>query len=244
VKNIWEMLGTVPTKDIALIKKAFSERSKEVHPEEHPEEFMELKTAYRMACAHAVDDELFPFLDFVAPEEEVDFPDVDEEKENLVLFETMLVQTLKESEPTLLRFSKVLWKRTRRNGRLKKFFRSNDYIGYRENRVFIEIFTDYICYYAEQREFCKTLMSELKRIQDGLSDNLYIYENIKYIKLGQQKFQKPFWSPYLIYSVVTPIVMFSILSLFIGMEIFIIMATFYAPVLLIVVIYKIIFKYS
>ena len=53
--NIWEILGIEPTKDIKLIKKAFAEKTKEVHPEDNPEGFKMLYTAYRSALKYADD---------------------------------------------------------------------------------------------------------------------------------------------------------------------------------------------
>lgn len=47
--DIWEILGISPVKDKRLIKKAYAARSREIHPEEQPEEFMRLYEAYRMA---------------------------------------------------------------------------------------------------------------------------------------------------------------------------------------------------
>ncbi len=43
----WDILGIPATNDIALVKKAYSEKSKIFHPETHPEEFQQLHKAYR-----------------------------------------------------------------------------------------------------------------------------------------------------------------------------------------------------
>lgn len=51
--SIWECIGIEPTTDIPEIKKAFAIKSKEFHPEEHPEEFRELQQAYRSAVEYA-----------------------------------------------------------------------------------------------------------------------------------------------------------------------------------------------
>ena len=50
--DIWEILGISPVKDKRLIKKAYAARSREIHPEEQPEEFMRLYEAYRMALRY------------------------------------------------------------------------------------------------------------------------------------------------------------------------------------------------
>lgn len=51
--DIWEILGISPVEDKKLIKKAYAARSREVHPEDEPEEFMRLYEAYRMALRYA-----------------------------------------------------------------------------------------------------------------------------------------------------------------------------------------------
>lgn len=51
--NIWETLGIPPTADIVTIKKAYADRAREWHPEEHPEEFKRLRNAYQTAVKWA-----------------------------------------------------------------------------------------------------------------------------------------------------------------------------------------------
>lgn len=51
--NIWEILGIPPTADIIVIKRAYADRAKEWHPEEHPEEFKRLRNAYQTAVKWA-----------------------------------------------------------------------------------------------------------------------------------------------------------------------------------------------
>lgn len=51
--EIWKVLGIVPTKDKKQIKRAYATRSKEVHPEEKPEEFRMLHEAYKSALKYA-----------------------------------------------------------------------------------------------------------------------------------------------------------------------------------------------
>lgn len=53
MKNIWEWLEISPTTDKAEIKKAYAKQSKKYHPEEHPEEFMQLRNAYKLALVAA-----------------------------------------------------------------------------------------------------------------------------------------------------------------------------------------------
>lgn len=51
--NVWAILGIDPTKDTAAIKRAYAQRAKAVHPEEHPEEFQQLQQAYQLALRQA-----------------------------------------------------------------------------------------------------------------------------------------------------------------------------------------------
>lgn len=51
--NEWKLLGIEPTDDIKIIKRAYAAKSKEVHPEEHPEEFRALHEAYETALSCA-----------------------------------------------------------------------------------------------------------------------------------------------------------------------------------------------
>ncbi|MBQ8781056.1 MAG: DnaJ domain-containing protein [Oscillospiraceae bacterium] len=50
---IWEILGIAPTKDIKTIKQAYAKLAKQFNPEEHPEEFKRIHSAYKAACAFA-----------------------------------------------------------------------------------------------------------------------------------------------------------------------------------------------
>lgn len=52
-KTMWDWLGIPQTDEIAAIKKAFADKSKEYHPEEFPEEFLALQKAYHAAMAYA-----------------------------------------------------------------------------------------------------------------------------------------------------------------------------------------------
>lgn len=51
--DIWEMLDIPPTRNIKEIKKAYARRSKIFHPEEAPEEFQQLYSAYQTALEFA-----------------------------------------------------------------------------------------------------------------------------------------------------------------------------------------------
>ncbi len=49
----WEILQIEKTKDIRVIKHAYAELTKTYHPEENPEKFKEIQTAYKQATAYA-----------------------------------------------------------------------------------------------------------------------------------------------------------------------------------------------
>ena len=74
--NIWQILGIEPTKDVAAIKRCYAARSREVHPEDSPEEFRLLYESYLAALDYARQTELegsessfSPDLVIEAPEE-------------------------------------------------------------------------------------------------------------------------------------------------------------------------------
>lgn len=50
---MWETLGIEPTTDIKAIKSAYAKLAKQYNPEEHPEEFQRIYTAYKRACVYA-----------------------------------------------------------------------------------------------------------------------------------------------------------------------------------------------
>lgn len=51
--NIWKKLGIEPTTDKKAIRKAYAAKTKEIHPEEKPEEFKQLHEAYQAALGYA-----------------------------------------------------------------------------------------------------------------------------------------------------------------------------------------------
>ncbi len=53
--NIWSILGILPTDDIKEIKSAYSALLKQYHPEEYPEKFNQIQTAYTTAIKYAKD---------------------------------------------------------------------------------------------------------------------------------------------------------------------------------------------
>lgn len=52
-RNIWDVLELHVTTDRKEIQKAYAKKTKSIHPEEHPEEFMELHEAYKAAIHFA-----------------------------------------------------------------------------------------------------------------------------------------------------------------------------------------------
>ena len=51
--DIWKMLEIEPTKDVAIIKRAYAALAKKYHPEQYPEEFLNLRNAYEAAMDYA-----------------------------------------------------------------------------------------------------------------------------------------------------------------------------------------------
>lgn len=51
--NIWKTLGIEPTRDVTAIRKAYAQAARRYHPEEQPEEFQRLHTAYEKALEYA-----------------------------------------------------------------------------------------------------------------------------------------------------------------------------------------------
>ncbi|MBQ6454104.1 MAG: tetratricopeptide repeat protein, partial [Coriobacteriales bacterium] len=81
--DIWAILGIESTKDEAAITAAYHNKLKLVHPEEHPQEFMELRRAYESALAAAKQEqeqgtmgELSPLDAWIARVQEIyqDYP--------------------------------------------------------------------------------------------------------------------------------------------------------------------------
>lgn len=60
--HIWELLGIEPTADIVEIKRAFARKAKDCHPEEYPEEYKNLRNAYKKAVEYARQQETAPKL--------------------------------------------------------------------------------------------------------------------------------------------------------------------------------------
>ena len=210
MKNIWEILGIEPTKDIALIKRAFSERSKEVHPEEHPEEFMELRRAYRAACDYvAIGKEEF----FISKKEESPSKEpIIEEEERVNIFTTLKLMSQEESflaenreesvfteveklleemqkdiEFLIIEFKRIMIHSPRSNKAFQKVFSSERYIRCCRNSYLIEMFTDILCSYTKKVKFSKTLMNEIVRLHIEFHSNAYIDGNLNYIESVQKK---------------------------------------------------------
>lgn len=51
--DIWEILGITPTTDKRIIRRAYAAKTREIHPEEKPEEFRHLHEAYQEALGYA-----------------------------------------------------------------------------------------------------------------------------------------------------------------------------------------------
>ena len=51
--EFWNILGLEPTRDIAVIKRAYARKTRTCHPEENPQGFLELRKAYQAALDYA-----------------------------------------------------------------------------------------------------------------------------------------------------------------------------------------------
>ena len=51
--SIWTVLGLEATKDISAIKRAYAQKTRDCHPEEDPEGFLQLRKAYQAAMDYA-----------------------------------------------------------------------------------------------------------------------------------------------------------------------------------------------
>lgn len=80
--NIWSILGIQPTNDIRAIKKAYAKRSREIHPEESPEEFSELHNAYEQALKYAK-GESYESVSIYSQQKDVDVEDEITETQNI-----------------------------------------------------------------------------------------------------------------------------------------------------------------
>ena len=63
MNNIWEILGIEPTDNKREIRAAYAAKSKLYHPEEEPEEFAKLNTAYQAALSYQADSALEDYND-------------------------------------------------------------------------------------------------------------------------------------------------------------------------------------
>lgn len=53
MEQIWISLGLEPTRDMAAIRRAYAQKSRDCHPEEDPEGFLQLRKAYQAALDYA-----------------------------------------------------------------------------------------------------------------------------------------------------------------------------------------------
>lgn len=53
MESMWSLLGLEPTQDISAIKRAYASQTRIYHPEENPEMFLQLRSAYQTALAYA-----------------------------------------------------------------------------------------------------------------------------------------------------------------------------------------------
>jgi DnaJ-class molecular chaperone with C-terminal Zn finger domain len=239
MKNIWEILGIEPTKEIALIKRAFSERSKEVHPEEHPEEFMELRRAYRAACDYVATGKEEFFIS--AKEIELSKKPMIEEEERVNIFTTLklmsqeesflaenkedsifveveklLEEMQKEIEALIIEFKRIMINSPRSKRAFKKIFASEQYRRFCEKEELVEFFTDILVTYTRSAKYSNILMDEIQRLKYEYRNNFYINRNIMFVEYVQKDLPKNRGIPTYKYSYFSSITIFLLLYLFAG----------------------------
>lgn len=89
--NCWDILGIKPTDNLKDIKRAYAAKSREVHPEEHPEEFKALHEAYEMAMAFAK-RQAMPTLVVTAPPADEPQEDLEPEDDIVERIESATVE--------------------------------------------------------------------------------------------------------------------------------------------------------
>lgn len=66
--SMWSELGIESTNDVNIIKRAYAEKAKEYHPEEYPNEFQRLRSAYKSAMAYVKRNQNINMTSHVEPE--------------------------------------------------------------------------------------------------------------------------------------------------------------------------------
>ncbi|MBQ0013965.1 MAG: J domain-containing protein [Oscillospiraceae bacterium] len=89
--NCWDILGIKPTDNLREIKRAYATKSREVHPEEHPEEFSKLHEAYEQATNFAK-SKLVPPVAPPQPQPDTSEVEVEEEDDLVERVETATVE--------------------------------------------------------------------------------------------------------------------------------------------------------
>lgn len=98
--TIWELLGIEATTELSAIRTAYAARAKEVHPEEHPEEFLQLQAAYKTAVKYAKFHRATAEKTDIAPEDAVrqQEKDMPQPSENTVLNDPVLESSSEEEQ--------------------------------------------------------------------------------------------------------------------------------------------------
>ncbi len=89
--NCWDILGIKPTDNLKEIKRAYAAKSREVHPEEHPEEFKQLHEAYEQAT-HFAKNKIVPPVAPPPPPSVASDTEVEEEEDLVERVETATLE--------------------------------------------------------------------------------------------------------------------------------------------------------
>ena len=60
MSGFWKILELEPTGDVSAIRRAYAQKTRNCHPEENPEEFLELRKAYQAAMDFAERESAMP----------------------------------------------------------------------------------------------------------------------------------------------------------------------------------------
>ena len=167
MNNIWETLGIEPTEDIKTIKEAFSKRSKEVHPEENPEEFQELKRAYNIALKIAKTNEEISTPLFKEGINKIEKKEIIKKK-SIFDFETLEKTSIEKSSKRdflLEDMSKLFKEYPAGNLKHARFLKKQEYIEYREEYDFAKRLIVLLGEHLDEELFCFTVNREYRRLE-------------------------------------------------------------------------------
>lgn len=155
--NAWEVLGIDPTSDKKEIKKAYARLLKQYHPEENPEEFKQIQTAYQQ-CLHP--DQEIESVSFEQNKQDIKTQTIPTKEDTIIPPPIPKVETLfVQNEKDVVSYLDIL------NMIQKKLPKKID------SKEIIDVFTDSkVMPYLEDELFCRRL------------EDIFLSRKLKYIK--------------------------------------------------------------